>query len=264
MANAQILVLVRSSAPVPVDAIRTVVEAAAREQRFSPGPWTFDSQYVSVVQNPESLGGLSAVVQGGPWAGETFAAGGTAADPRIPAQGTRQVFNTFRMNLLNGPDSGWSTISERISPVLRALPTAMGSRTAFRTPTSRIAWDRGIPSPIALSAEGSPSSGNGMLIGIAAVAGLAFYAARSSERKRAAFAGVKAKGLRGAPEVHKVQAQRLMNEASSTHDPYLAFELAARASEESYWSEDPETERKATRLWSLVGRDISKLRAGRR
>lgn len=188
MANAQVLVLVRSSAPVPVDSIRSIVEAAARGNNFRPGQWTFDSQAVHVA--PVAEGGGTVV--GGTWAGDPVG-------ETVPPQGATIFFNTFRQNLLDGPepstptrDGSWPMNTTPVGQALRALPTVSSTRLAFRSPTNSISWDRGVPAPISLPASGSSSS-TPMLVGIAVVAGLAYYAARGSERRRAVMAGIKAR-----------------------------------------------------------------------
>jgi hypothetical protein len=178
MANTQTLLMARTSAPLSADAMRAAVEVAARAKNFQPDRWAFDSQFVNVIQDPSFPGGLAGKVVGGPWDGITFTLAGDAADPRIPVQGARMVFNVLRQNMLGDGDNAALGTAIR-----NALNTLAGSSarvfTATVSPTHRVTWDRGIPAPLAFPAEGSGGS-SGVLFGIAAVAALAYFASRGS------------------------------------------------------------------------------------
>jgi hypothetical protein len=190
VANAQVLVLVRSSAALDASQIQGPIEAAARAAGFTPGPWTFNTQSVQVT--PVAAGGGS--VAGGPWAGDTVS-------ETVPAAGSRLQFNAFRQNFLNGPDPSaatpsWPFSTSAVGSTLRALPGVSSARIAFRAPGNSISWDRGVPAPIALIAT-APSGSNGALLGLFAVGVLAFVASRGSSARRPALAGARGRGRLG-------------------------------------------------------------------
>lgn len=177
MANAQVLVLVRSPDLLSQGQIQPIVEAAARAAGFAPGPATFDPQWVTVA--PDAGSSLSGTIQSGPWAGLQVTQGGTPSSPRIPSQGLRQALNAYRQNFYNGP-SGVPYDGEAL---IAALSRFGDVKIAYRPPSRAIAWDRGIPAAIDLSTSSAPSpsgGATGWLFGLAAVAGLAFVASRAT------------------------------------------------------------------------------------
>jgi len=193
MANAQVLVLVRSSADLsPGAQIQSIVENVARTAGFTPGPWSFNAQPVNIVQDPANPpppsrvdNALSGIVSSGPWAGMPVLVDGSAADPGITRSGRREFFNTYRQNLLNGP-AGSDSLPAAINTALRPV-AGTSSRTlvsAMTNPAHRIPWDRDIPQAIAFSAT-STSGGSGLFWGLLAIAGLAFAASRGSAAKMA-------------------------------------------------------------------------------
>lgn len=188
MANAQVLIQVRSTVDLsPGSQIQAIVEAAARAAGFTPGPWTFVSTPTPVA--PVASGG--GVVNSGPW-GPTATFPATTVGETIRPTGMTLFFNTYRQNLLNGPEptrgetsTPWpfpSAIADAMAASLRALPGVTGVRAGYRSPSTVIAWDRGIPAPISLVATAPPQN-FGALWGLLAIAGLAFVASRGSAAK---------------------------------------------------------------------------------
>lgn len=228
MANAQVLVLVRSSAALTPDQIRLPIEAAARAAGFTPTQWTFNTQAVQV--NPVAAGG--GVVSGGPWSGDTVS-------ETIPAAGSRLYFNAFRQNFLNGPDptaaqqasGGWPFSTAPISAALRALPGVSSVRLSFRSPTNSISWDRGVPDAIALVAT-APSANYGALMGLAAVGLLAFVASRGSASRRPAMSGL-AKLSTNREGLTWEEWRRVARVSSSTRGAHAAW---ARGEDPTEWA----------------------------
>ncbi len=231
MANAQVLVLVRSSAPLSAEQIQGPIEAAARAAGFTPGPWTFNTQAV-----PIAAGGT---VSSGPWAGDTVS-------ETIPAAGGVLTFNAYRQNLLNGPEptgaAGWPISTSTVGALLRALPGVSSTRIAFRAPGNFISWDKGIPAPIELTAS-SPSSGWGMAAGLLAVAGLAWWASKGATA-RPVLSGMRRRGLRGlsgAERQHAKKAEYLIGKSErhlQAGDYDDAYVTAAAANAEAQWVKD--------------------------
>lgn len=244
MANAQVLVLVRSASPIAEADLRMPIDVAARAAGFTVGPSTYNSQAVQVAAQPDGSG----LVVGGPWNGD--AVGGS---PAVPAQGLRLYYNALRVNLLDGPaptpaqevSGGWPMDTSAVSAIYRAFPGTRGVRLSFRSPTNSIAWDRGIPDPIALSASSTPrpsSAGQGgLLLGLAAVAGLVYFAGRGTSRMA---------GLRGTPSDHAIAADDLLAQARRDYaGGYFrsAMNNALRAKQEARWVPG-ETGEELTRL----------------
>jgi len=175
MANAQVLVLVRSSSALTPEQIQGPIEAAARAAGFTPGPWTFNTQPVQVV--PATGGG--GTVSGGSWNGDVL------TSETVPSAGLRLTYNAYRQNFLNGPDpsttASWPFSTSAVGAMLRALPGVTSTRMAFRSPTNSISWDRGVPAPIDLVATSATGS-SGILMGLFAVGVLAFVASRGSSK----------------------------------------------------------------------------------
>lgn len=267
MANAQVLILVRSAASMPPDQIRAIVEAASRASGFTPGPWSYDSQFVNIMPGttPDTTGTPvpAAVVRGGPWDGLSWSTAGLAP---VPPAGVRVAFNAFRQNLLNGPaDPGtgnWPFGTAGVDAALAALG-AVVVRRAFRGPSNAIRWDRSIPAPIALAASGGPpagggSSGAGWALGILAIAGAAWAYARSSEKTAPvrsglsptsygpAMAGLSAARYRTREE-HAQAAREVLHRAARYRDHTERVDAFELAYEHASKAHDPQLQIRAWR-----------------
>jgi len=180
MANAQVLLLVAGSA-IPAATLRALVATAGQLSGFSEGPWTSASGISTAVRETPSSG-AAGVFSEGPWLGMSF----TPNSPVAPVP-TRWEWTAIRMNLLGGPDtddpddpaSALHALGNRILAGAAMIPGFEWVRLASRRPQSVISWDRGVPAPLALpesSGAGSSSAGSGLLLGLGAVAALAWFA----------------------------------------------------------------------------------------
>jgi hypothetical protein len=196
MANAQILILLAGA--VPADTIRTVVEAAARANHFTPSAWTYAQGTDTGLRDTSTPDGRVGTFSTGPFLGKTFSTSTPflpAASPTAP--NTAQVpWTAFRMNLLNGPDRspGGDETSQALYAIASAIRAGLSNVIALasRGASNTVAWDRGVPAAITLPEAGGGGSG-GLLIGLALVAGVAVMAGRGTSRQHAAMAGVKPK-----------------------------------------------------------------------
>ncbi len=185
MANAQILVLLAGA--VPADTIRTVVEAAARANGFTPSAWTYASGADTALR--DTTVPTSGTFTTGPFLGKGF----NLSTPLPMAAPTSQVpWTAFRMNLLNGPDAG---ATDATSTALVAIAGAIRSGLsgvigmASRGASNTIVWDRGVPASIVLPEAGG-GGGGGLIIGVGLVAAVAAMASRGTSRQKA-MAGMK-------------------------------------------------------------------------
>lgn len=167
MANAQVLIAVRSPAEIQADVFQVSVAEAAREAGLGLGRWTYDATPVTV-----SSDGAVETVRGGPWDGITFSTHDRAGDRRV-------VISSFRQNLTGLPstaleaDARLQRLMASVGGILTARGVPTTRRTAFRTTRNLVSWDRGIPAAIDLSADGA---GPGMgLLAVLGVAGLIGY-----------------------------------------------------------------------------------------
>lgn len=190
MANAQVLVLVRSSAPLTPAQVQNAVQSAGVALGFVPGPWTWNTQSVGIVQDPANLpppsridNAVSAAVANGPWAGFTFAVDASVADPGVTRTGRTESFNAYRQNFLNGPtvDGLTAAIRTALLPVAGAPARVLVS--AMTNPAHRVPWDKGIPPAIDFTLTSPTPASNGLFWGILAIAGVAFVASRGSAAK---------------------------------------------------------------------------------
>lgn len=194
MANAQILLLLAGA--VPADTIRTVVEAAARANGFTPSAWTYATGADTALRDSSTPDGRVGTFSTGPFLGKSF----STSTPMLPpasatAPTTGQVpWTAFRMNLLNGPDrsAGGDQTSQALYAIAAAIRAGLSNviASASRGASNTITWDRGVPAAITLPESGGGGSA-GLLVGMALVAGVAVMAGRGTSKQKAAMAGVK-------------------------------------------------------------------------
>jgi hypothetical protein len=172
MANAQILMLVMDDA-VAAENLRALVATAAGQVGFTPGPWTAAAGSSRAVRDSGSTRG--GTFSEGPWLGLTF----TSNNP-LPDVPFSLPWSAIRMNVLNGPADSEALVSmtERIRAGLSTLPSNVIAIIASRGPRNAISWDRGVPAPIPLaeSSGAGAGGGGGFLLGLGAIAALAWWA----------------------------------------------------------------------------------------
>lgn len=211
---------------VDPSAFLAAIGAGAAAAGLRPGPWTS----AQVVVPVESTPAYSFPASASPTEAQQTQALRIGGEPLTAAQ-RAQIAATNGLqpsgNALygtSGPFNGMMVVSEAPSPAPRSVPVSafkqvlLGTMSAsgrgrvtsavFNTlhafNVSTAPWgttpigDRGVPANPEYSEAGAASSSGGMLLGIAVVAGLAYYAARGSERRRAVMAGIKARKTRAA------------------------------------------------------------------
>ncbi len=188
MANRQALVVFVTDAPPFQAQVNSLIAGAVARIGFRPGPWTFNSQQANFRRNDTGTNApFDATVVDGPWEGLVVSLSGGA-----PAATFRAYISSYRQNFLDGPED--VLIGTEIRPALGLLG-ARWTKSANRTPSTAISWDRGIPDPIVLEAEGAgaPSSGGGsstaglgLLMFGAVLLGVALYSQDTVPRARRA------------------------------------------------------------------------------